>query len=122
VSDLTAVRLRAQKGDFEYRHFRPLSQLVVKQASDIDIWAATIALIQNISPSTPSPSRPPSFDTPITHSSASQQGLEQTRRQIEPRVFEEIRNCTHRGVQGFHEKYFEGKIWNRRAKRVWQKV
>ncbi|KPM39086.1 hypothetical protein AK830_g7476 [Neonectria ditissima] len=122
VYDLIAARFRAQQGDLEYRHFRQLSHLVVTKASDIDIWAAIIAFIQSIFPSTPPPSRPPSFDTPITHSSASQQGLEQTRRQIELRVFEEIRHCTHRGVQGFHEKYFEGNIWNQRAKRVWQKV
>ncbi|EXU95608.1 protein kinase [Metarhizium robertsii] len=118
--DLTVVRSRIQKGDVEYRHFRALSQLVIRQAPDIDIWAAVVALIRAISHSTPPPSLPPSFETPITHSSASQQGLEQTRRKIEPRVFEEIRHCTHRAVGGFHEKYFEGHKWNRRAKRIWQ--
>ncbi|TWU77336.1 hypothetical protein ED733_005372 [Metarhizium rileyi] len=35
-----------------------------------------------------------------------------------PRVFEKIRHCTHRAVDGFHEKYFEGKKWNRRAKQA----
>lgn len=109
ASDLVAVCLRVRKGDFEYQHLRPLSQLVVKQAPDVDIWAATVALIRIVCPSSPPPSR--------THSSASQQSSEQIRRQIE-----EIRHCTYRGVQGFHETYFEGKIWNRRAKRVWQKV
>ncbi|KAA6410771.1 MAG: serine threonine- kinase Sgk2 [Lasallia pustulata] len=92
--DLMVLRLRVEKGDFEYKHFRPLSQLVINL--------------------------PPSFDTPITHTSASQQGSEQTRREIEHRVFEEIRHCTHRAVEGFHEKYFEGQKWNRRAKRIWQ--
>lgn len=120
VSDLTAVRLRVQKGDFEYSHFRPLSLLVIKQAPDVHVWSAVVALIRAISHSTPPPSLPPSFETPITHSSASQQGSEQTRRKIEPRVFEEIRHCTHRAVGGFHEKYFEGHKWNRRAKRIWQ--
>ncbi|OAA38860.1 serine/threonine-protein kinase Sgk2 [Metarhizium rileyi] len=37
---------------------------------------------------------------------------------VRPRVFEEIRHCTHRAVDGFHEKYFEGKKWNRRAKQA----
>ncbi|KAF5137914.1 hypothetical protein E5D57_001693 [Metarhizium anisopliae] len=122
ASDLTAVRLRVLKGDFEYKQFRSLSQLVTKQAPDIDIWAAVIATVRSISHSTPPPSLPPSFETPITHSSASQQGSEQTRRKIEPRVFEEIRHCTHRAVEGFHEKYFEGHKWNGRAKRIWQSV
>ncbi|KAA6410557.1 MAG: serine threonine- kinase Sgk2 [Lasallia pustulata] len=119
-SDDSTVRLRVQKGDFEYKHIRPLSQLVIKQAPDVNIWAAVVALVRLISHSTPPPSLPPSFETPITHTSASQQGSEQTRRKIEHRVFEEIRHCTHRAVEGFHEKYFEGHKWNRRAKRIWQ--
>ncbi|EFY90647.1 serine/threonine-protein kinase Sgk2 [Metarhizium acridum CQMa 102] len=121
-SDLGVVRTRFQKGDIEYKQFRPLSQLVMKQAPDTEIWAAVVALVRSISHSTPPPSLPPSFETPITHSSASQQGPEQTRRKIEPRVFEEIRHCTHRAVEGFHEKYFERHKWNRRAKRIWQSV
>ncbi|OAQ60178.1 serine/threonine-protein kinase Sgk2 [Pochonia chlamydosporia 170] len=120
--DLTAVRLRVLKGDFEYKHFRPLSQFVIKQAPDVDIWAAVIAFVRSLSHSTPPPSLPPSFETPITHSSASQQGSEQTRRKIEPCVFEEIRYCTHRAVDGFHEKYFTGHKWNGRAKRIWQSI
>ncbi|SLM35803.1 serine threonine-protein kinase sgk2 [Lasallia pustulata] len=118
--DLTAVRLRVQKDDFDYEHFRPLSQLVIKQAPDVDIWAAVVALVQLVSYSTPPPSLPPSFHTPITHTSASLQGSEQTREKIEHRVFEEIRLCTHRAVEGFHEKYFEGREWNERVKRIWQ--
>ncbi|KAA6408372.1 MAG: serine threonine- kinase Sgk2 [Lasallia pustulata] len=114
------VRLRVYKGDFEYKHFRPLLQLVIKQAPDVDIWAAVVALARLISHSTPPPSLPPYFETSITHTSASQQGSEQTRRKIEPRVFEEIRYCTYRAVEGFHEKYFEGHRWNRRAKQIWQ--
>lgn len=120
--DLTALRLRILQGDLDYRQCRRLSQLVIRQAQDIDIWAAVIALVRSLAHSTPPPSAPPSNETPITHSSASQQGSEQTRREIEPRVFEEIRYCTHRAVEGFHEKYFEKHKWNRRAKRIWQRV
>ncbi|KAA6411034.1 MAG: serine threonine- kinase Sgk2 [Lasallia pustulata] len=111
---------RVQKGDVDYEHFRPLSQLVIKQAPDVDIWAAVVALVRLVSYSTPPPSLPPSFHTPITHTSASLQGSEQTREKIEHRVFEEIRLCTHRAVEGFHEKYFEGREWNERVKRIWQ--
>ncbi|SLM39896.1 serine threonine-protein kinase sgk2 [Lasallia pustulata] len=94
--------------------------LVIKQAPDVDIWAAVVALVRLVFYSTPPPSLSPSFETPITHTSASQQGSEQTRRKIEARVFEEIRHCTHRAVEGFHQKYFEGHKWNRRTKRIWQ--
>lgn len=120
VSDLTAVRLRVQKGDIDHKLFRPLSQLVINQAPDAEIWATVISVILSSTHTTPPPSLPSSFDTPITHSSASQQGSEQTRRRIEPRVFEEIKHCTYRAVEGFHEKYFEGRPWSRRAKRVYK--
>ncbi|KAL9123118.1 MAG: hypothetical protein Q9187_000331 [Circinaria calcarea] len=53
--------------------------------------------------------------TPIIHSSASQQGDEQTRKLVEQKVFEEIKDCTYRDVEGFFEKYFEGKDWTHRA-------
>lgn len=57
-----------------------------------------------------------SFDgTPITSSSASQQGGEQTQKLVEGRVFEEIRGCTYQNVEGFFSKYFEGKPWTERT-------
>ncbi|SLM34979.1 serine threonine-protein kinase sgk2, partial [Lasallia pustulata] len=119
--DLLVLRQRVQKGDV-YKHICPLSQLVIKQAPDVDIWAAVVVLVRLISHSSPPPSLPPSFDTPITHTSASLQGSEQTREEIEHRVFEEIRLCTHRAVEGFHEKYFGGREWNGRVKQIWQSV
>ena len=118
--DLAVIRSRLQKGNFTYKEFRPLSQLVVKQASDVDIWTAVIALVRTISHHTPPPSQPSSFDTPVTHSSASLQGSEQSRKRLEFRVFEEIRDCTHRAVEGFHEKYFEGKSWSTRMEKAWK--
>ncbi|KAL7963104.1 serine/threonine-protein kinase Sgk2 [Trichoderma compactum] len=106
--------------DVEYRHLRPLSQLVIEQAPDADIWTAVFVLLEEIHRSTPPPVNPTSPSTPISHSSASQQDSEQTRQMIEEGVFQEIRHCTHCAVGGFHEKYFEGKTWNGRAKRVWE--
>ncbi|KAN0071182.1 hypothetical protein V8E54_010613 [Elaphomyces granulatus] len=121
ASELSFIFGRIQNGDFNYKHYSALSQLVIRKAPDIDIWNAVFDLIINISRSTPPstvpPSTiPPSFDsTPITISSASQQGGEQTRDVVEQKVFEEIRFCTYRDVDGFFEKYFEGKDWTRRA-------
>ncbi|KAH7038964.1 FunK1 protein kinase [Macrophomina phaseolina] len=90
--------------------------LVIHNASDSKIWSAVLDLITTLTRVTPPASVPATFDsTPITHSSASQQGAKQTREAVERKVFEEIRFCTYRDVEGFFEKYFEGKDWTRRA-------
>ncbi|RMZ88367.1 hypothetical protein DV736_g4410, partial [Chaetothyriales sp. CBS 134916] len=97
LTDLALVRIRVAKGDFEYKHFRSLSQLVIRRGADVDIWGAVITLIRTISYS----------------------GREQTLQRIEGRIFEEICFCTHRAVEGFHAKYFESKNWSRRAAKMW---
>ncbi len=79
ASDLFGLRRRVRNGNFNYEHHRALSRLVVKQASDVDVWNAVFDLITTVSRTTPPTSIPVSFDgTPITSSSASQQGGEQT--------------------------------------------
>ncbi|TWU72882.1 hypothetical protein ED733_004096 [Metarhizium rileyi] len=99
LCDLTIVRIRLQKGDIDYNLFHPLSQLVIKKAPAVDIWTSVVAVVLVISNTAPPPNLAASFGTPVTHSSVSQQGLEQTRRNLE-----EIRYCTHRAVGGFHKK------------------
>ncbi|CAH0023440.1 unnamed protein product [Clonostachys rhizophaga] len=123
-SDRISVRLRllVVKDDFDLSHFRQIAQFIIDQAPDVDIWAAAITLIRAVTHTTPPPRISSPFGTPITNSSASQQGTEQTRREIEHRVFEEIRHCTYRAVEGFHEKYFEERRWSRRVKQIWQKA
>ncbi|KAL9028328.1 MAG: hypothetical protein Q9196_003289 [Gyalolechia fulgens] len=112
-----------QSGRYIYEYYRALSRLVVKQASDIDIWNAVFDLINTVSRTTPPTSVPVSFDsTLITSSSVSQQGGEQTQRLVEARIFEEIRGCTHQDVDGFFSKYFEGKPWTERTKEVYSAV
>ena len=102
--------------------FRPLSQLVLKQAPDADVWAGVaVTLVNAICHSTPPPSIPLSHDdTPVTFSSASQQGREQTRLNLEARILEEFRHCTHRDVDGFHAKYFARQSWSKHADLVWE--
>ena len=120
ASDLLRVRERLQKGDFNYEHYRALSRLVIKKASDVGIWTAVFDLIITLSRISPPASIPPSFDgTPITHSSASQQGSEQTKDLLEEPLFHEIKNCTYRGVDRFFSKYFEGKEWSERGKEIY---
>lgn len=123
VSDLVELRRRVRNGNFNYEHHRALSCLVVKQASDVDIWNAVFDLITTVSRTTPSTSIPLSFDgTPITNSSASQQDDEQTQALVEQRIFEEIRGCTHKDVENFFSKYFEGKHWTERTKEIYKAV
>ncbi|KAN0073910.1 hypothetical protein V8E54_007847 [Elaphomyces granulatus] len=126
ASELSFLFGRIQNDDFNYEHYRALSQLVIRKAQNVDIWNAVFDLITTISRLTPSSAVPlsaipPSFDsTPITHSSVSQPGGEQTREVVERKIFEEIRFCTYRDVEGFFEKYFEGKEWTRRALDVYE--
>lgn len=109
-----------QRGRYNYEHYRALSRLVVKQASDVDIWDAVLELITTVSRTTPPTSIPVSFDgTPVTISSSSFQGSDQTRRIIESAMFYEISRCTYRDVDGFFEKYFEGRRWSRKSKAIY---
>ncbi|OJD20325.1 hypothetical protein ACJ73_08339 [Blastomyces percursus] len=107
-------------------HLLPFArELIIEKATDHDIWSAILDLITKLSRVTPIPPTTvnPAFDsTPVTHSSASHQGREQTRRLVEARIFEEIRSCTYRDVQGFFEKYLEEKNWTGRARNVYESI
>ncbi|KAI9797634.1 MAG: hypothetical protein M1825_005732 [Sarcosagium campestre] len=121
--ELSALFMRVRKGNFIYEHYRALIRLVINHAHDVDIWNAVVELITTVSRTTPPTSIPVSFDsTPITYSSASQQGSEQTRRLVEARIFEEIKYCTYRNVGGYFSKYFEGKTWTEKSKKIYQAV
>ncbi|KAA6409210.1 MAG: hypothetical protein FRX48_06763 [Lasallia pustulata] len=110
-------------GDFSYEDYRAISLLVIEQAPDVDIWNAVLNLINTVSRTTPPTSIPASFDgTPMTHTSASQQGGEQTVKLLEGRIFEEIKSCTYRNVGGFFSKYFEGKDWTEQTKEIYRTV
>lgn len=118
--ELSTLFRRVRNGDFSYEYYRALSRLVIKQASDVDIWDAVLNLIITAARTTPPTSIPVFFDgILITHPSASQQGSEQTRKLVEARIFEEIRWCTHRNVGGYFSKYFEGKTWTEKSKEIY---
>ena len=122
ASELSGLFRCVQNGDFNYKHYRALLQLVIKQAPDIDIWNAIFDLI-TVFQTTPPTSIPLSYNsTPIKPSSASQQGSEQTRELVEGRIFEEIRGCTYRNVGGFFSKYFEGRDWTEQTKEIYRTV
>ncbi|KAK2803987.1 hypothetical protein FQN50_006793 [Emmonsiellopsis sp. PD_5] len=119
-SDLAGLKFKhLRPGRFNYSYYRRLVQHVIQNALDSEIWEAVFNLITTISQTSPPLSIPPSFaGTPVRSTSSSQRGSEQTRRLLEGRLFEEIRECTHRGVGGFFAKYFEGKDWNAQAEAI----
>ncbi|KAI9779875.1 MAG: hypothetical protein M1816_003322 [Peltula sp. TS41687] len=105
--DLATIYPQVGSDGFNIRWIIPLCTLVIGKASDEAIWKAVFDLIAR-TPTTPPQSIPSTYkDTPITHSSASQRGSEQTRAQVDPRIFEEISACTFRDIPGFFEKYFD---------------
>ncbi|KAI9808740.1 MAG: hypothetical protein M1825_003892 [Sarcosagium campestre] len=118
--DLSKLFGLVQSGRYNYEDYRTLSRLVVKQASDFEIWSAVLDLVTAVSQTTPPASRPLSFDgTPITVSSSSFQDSEQTRKIIESAMFHEIKGCTYRNVGGFFEKYFQGRRWSGKCKAIY---
>ncbi|EER27791.1 hypothetical protein CPC735_031270 [Coccidioides posadasii C735 delta SOWgp] len=123
ASDLAGHFTRVQTGDFNYTYYRPLVNLIIRDAPDLDIWSAVFDLISEVSRVSPPPNIPPASEgTPIKHSSASQQGSEQSRRHVDPKVFDEIKDCIYRDAEGFFEKYFEGKDWGDRAQKAFDLV
>ncbi|KAG6300852.1 hypothetical protein E4U45_003641, partial [Claviceps purpurea] len=109
-SNLGDICTRLENHELPIQVFRPLSQLVLNQASDIDIWTAVIAVIDT-----------QNKDTPPTYQPLSWPSFKYTATEADAEVFDEICNSTHCAVGGFHQKYFEGHEWNSRAAEVWQR-
>ena len=123
ATDLLGLRQRMQNGDLNHAKYHLLVRVTIQDVSDLDIWDAVFNLVTSISRLTPPTSITPSFDgTPITHSSSSQQGDEQTKDLLDGPLFHEIKNCTYRGVGGFFSKYFDGKEWTEQGKAIYNAV
>lgn len=112
----------------------PLLAAVATNASHEKIWSALYDLITAstvVQQPTPAVTQTPDAltsgdegskhddtnndDTLIIHNSASLEGDEQTHQLLDPRIWEEIMQCTHRGVAEFLPKYFEGQKWSQEA-------
>jgi hypothetical protein len=109
----------------------PLLTAVAIKTPHEEIWRvlynliATSTIIQQPTPSitqTPVALTPADGgsddDTLIIHNSASQEGDEQTRKLLDPRIWEEITQCTHRDVPEFFQKYFQGQESSQEADRI----
>ncbi|KAL1976835.1 hypothetical protein VTN31DRAFT_3117 [Thermomyces dupontii] len=124
LAELFSVYQGLRSGDVHFAHYRPLVKLIIQKAADVEIRRAIFDLIAKISRATPLPPVDHNVrsSTPFRTNSGSLQGSEQTRTQVELRVFKEIQDCTYRNVRGFHEKYFENKDWTDRAQKVYQSM
>ncbi|OJD09813.1 hypothetical protein ACJ73_10078, partial [Blastomyces percursus] len=123
ASDLASLFRRLQQGHLTYDHCRALVRLVIQKDLNVDIWKAVLNLTITISRGSPPASVPPSFDgTPVKSTSSSQKGSEQTRELVNPRIFEEIRGCTFRAVEGFFDKHFEEKHWSGKVDAICRRV
>ncbi|KAL2050081.1 hypothetical protein ABVK25_009691 [Lepraria finkii] len=120
ATELSKLFGLVQSGRYIFEHYRALLRLVIKEASDVDIWNAVFDLITTVSQITPPISIPVSSDsTPVTISSLSFQGSKQTRRIIESAMFYEIKGCTYRDIDSFFKKYFEGRRWSSKSKAIY---
>ena len=123
ISELFTLFKRVRTGSFNYQHYRPLSQFVIKKASDVNIWSAVFELIITVFRTTFSTNISVFFEGIfIIFSFASQQSGEQTRKLVKARIFEEIKECTYRNVGGFFFKYFEEKNWTEQIKEIYRVV
>ncbi|KAI9888781.1 MAG: hypothetical protein M1814_006286 [Vezdaea aestivalis] len=120
--DLAAIFTKIGSGGLSVQWTAPLCELVIDKASDEAIWKGVLDLIARGLVTPPLSLSFTRQDTPITHSSASQQGSEQTRELVDPRIFEEIRYCTHQNVDGFFEKYFDKMARAKEVEEIYQVV
>ena len=103
--------------------FQPLVQAVVQKSSDIEVWKQVLQTITSTSQITPPPSITASFGgTPRTHSSASHQGSEQTKRLLHDALKDELYDCSYVDVPGFFEKYFDDKSWTEKGEDIFKSV
>ncbi|KAG6056267.1 hypothetical protein E4U17_002328 [Claviceps sp. LM77 group G4] len=111
LSHLSGICTRLERHKPPSQVLRPLSQLVLNRASDIDIWTAVIAVIATQNKNILHTYQPLSWRTFVYSAT-----------EPEAEVFDEIRHYTHCAVGGFDQKYFEGHEWNSRAEEVWQRA
>ena len=60
ASELSTLFGQAQRGNFNHEHYHALSQLVIEQVPNADIWSVVIDLIARIRPAQSLNTPPPS--------------------------------------------------------------
>lgn len=103
----------------------PAGEAHHSKTSDLEIWTAVLNLIIMLSrviPTSASLPPMPNNSTSIINTSALQQGVKQTKKLIDARVFEKIQGCIYQDVQGFYKKYFERKSWTDHAQGIYKSI
>lgn len=95
----------------------PLLEKVIEAAVDEDIWQAVSTLVASRA-TPPMVSNKATFDTPLKSTSSSYQGSEQTHKEIDPRILQEIDGCVYQNIKGFYKKYFEEKSWSATVEKI----
>jgi hypothetical protein len=62
------------------------------------------------------------FRDTFVKSGSSQFGSEQTHKDLDLRILQEINGCFYKDTEAFYEKYFEGKRWSTEVGQIAQKV
>jgi hypothetical protein len=122
-ADLFSLGSKVGSNDFDDKDTIPLVELVVNNAPDIEIWDAVFEQLARIRlkvTTLPSAIENTAFDTPLRSSSASQSGTEQTHDEVDQRILEELTGRVYYDVDGFYERYFEGKAWTNKARDIYK--
>ena len=107
----------------ETKLFLPLAQLVARKAADNEVWKAALDLTTILRQTTPEHSLQRAHgSTPRSYHSGSHQGSEQTRTGLLPAVKHELHDCTYKDVDGFWEKYFEGRPWVPKSEQIYKRI
>ena len=123
AGELATLFNRLDSGQIATGAFQPLVLAVTQKASDVEIWKHVFLLIASASRIKPPPSVDASFGaTPTTYSSASHKGSKQTERLLYDALRDELRGCACVKVQGFFERYFEGRSWSQKGKEIYESV
>ncbi|KPM43720.1 hypothetical protein AK830_g2827 [Neonectria ditissima] len=117
AAKLFTILKHVRGGLVKLGRFRPLVRYVVDKRTDIDIWEAVFAIIENLGDITPPPSSvAATFKGTPVKSSSSRLADSETRDVVERELFFEIQDCTFRNVGGFMDKFFSPKGWRKEQK------
>ncbi|KAG5980339.1 hypothetical protein E4U55_004128 [Claviceps digitariae] len=107
---LFAIRTQVLLGALQPIQFQPLVDAIVAGSPDHNIWAAVFDLFADLNPSTPPLSNiAPTFSGTSMKASSSRLANSETANTVEEELFNEIKNCTFRNVDGFWDKFFNSK-------------
>ncbi|KAI9863684.1 MAG: hypothetical protein M1813_003707 [Trichoglossum hirsutum] len=117
--EISSFITRILERKFSVPHAITLCERVISDAPSREIWDAVQDLIAEPGPVTPTTiPGGGTFDTPLKSTANSQQDDEQTHRDLDNRILQEVAGCVYNDTGGFYKKYFEGKPWEPDAERT----